>query len=164
VASACSSLDKSPLYRELRKGLEDKKDEPGAADFYYGEMEMRRQGKRQEFHRTRGLSAATEYAILTVYWLVSGYGLRACRALASLAAVVLASSAMFALWGFDGTSGLNELPTALLFSTQVATALLRNPDPRALTTFGEWIQIMLRLTGPVLLGLALLSVRSRVKR
>jgi len=27
---------------ELRKGLEDAKNEPGAADFYYGEMEMRR--------------------------------------------------------------------------------------------------------------------------
>ena len=30
------------LYRALRKGREDAKDEPGAADFYYGEMEMRR--------------------------------------------------------------------------------------------------------------------------
>ena len=30
------------LYRELRKGREDAKDEPGAADFYYGECEMRR--------------------------------------------------------------------------------------------------------------------------
>jgi hypothetical protein len=28
-------------YRALRKGREDSKDEPGAADFYYGEMEMR---------------------------------------------------------------------------------------------------------------------------
>jgi hypothetical protein len=26
------------LYRELRKGREDRKDEPGAADFYYGEL------------------------------------------------------------------------------------------------------------------------------
>jgi Pentapeptide repeats (9 copies) len=30
------------LYRALRKGRENAKDEPGAADFYYGEMEMRR--------------------------------------------------------------------------------------------------------------------------
>lgn len=29
-------------YRQLRKGFEDGKNEPGAADFYYGEMEMRR--------------------------------------------------------------------------------------------------------------------------
>ena len=30
------------LYRALRKGREEAKDEPGAADYYYGEMEMRR--------------------------------------------------------------------------------------------------------------------------
>jgi hypothetical protein len=29
------------VYRDLRKGREDAKDEPGAADFYYGEMEKR---------------------------------------------------------------------------------------------------------------------------
>jgi hypothetical protein len=29
------------LYRALRKAQEDNKNEPGAADFYYGEMEMR---------------------------------------------------------------------------------------------------------------------------
>ncbi|MFE6838585.1 pentapeptide repeat-containing protein [Streptomyces sp. NPDC057705] len=32
------------LYRQLRKAFEDGKDEPGAADFYYAEMEMRRLG------------------------------------------------------------------------------------------------------------------------
>ena len=30
------------IYRELRAGQEGRKDEPGSADFYYGEMEMRR--------------------------------------------------------------------------------------------------------------------------
>jgi hypothetical protein len=34
------------LYRALRKGREDIKDEPGAADFYSGEMEMRRRAQR----------------------------------------------------------------------------------------------------------------------
>ncbi|WP_328587086.1 MULTISPECIES: hypothetical protein [Streptomyces] len=32
----------APVYRALRKAFEDSKNEPGAADFYYGEMEMRR--------------------------------------------------------------------------------------------------------------------------
>jgi uncharacterized protein YjbI with pentapeptide repeats len=163
----------APLYRDLRKGLEDKKDEPGAADFYYGEMEMRRHDKRGAVHLERtlrfrnggfGISAAAEYAILSLYWLVSGYGLRAWRAFASLAAVVLVASVIFAFWGFDRKSGLDELPSALLFSTQATTALLRGPDPRALTTVGEWQLIALRLIGPVLLGLAVLSVRGRVKR
>ncbi|WP_127355932.1 pentapeptide repeat-containing protein [Actinacidiphila soli] len=32
----------APVYRALRKAFEDSKNEPDAADFYYGEMEMRR--------------------------------------------------------------------------------------------------------------------------
>jgi len=34
--------ENAKLYRALHKRREDSKDEPGAADFYYGEMEMRR--------------------------------------------------------------------------------------------------------------------------
>src|SRR5215212_4945182 len=41
------------IYRALRKGREDNKDEPGAADFYYGEMEMRRHAKRAQIRRER---------------------------------------------------------------------------------------------------------------
>jgi uncharacterized protein YjbI with pentapeptide repeats len=163
----------APLYRQLRKGLEDSKDEPGAADFYYGEMEMRRHDKRQQLHLERilrfrngsfGISAAAEWAILTLYWLVSGYGLRAWRALASLTAVVLVASVIFAFWGFAAAAGWGDLRPALIHSAQATTALLRGPDPRRLTDVGEWTQIALRLIGPVLLGLAVLSVRGRVKR
>ncbi|MFF7929078.1 pentapeptide repeat-containing protein [Streptomyces mirabilis] len=35
-------VDIAALYRQLRKAFEDGKNEPGAADFYYGECEMRR--------------------------------------------------------------------------------------------------------------------------
>jgi uncharacterized protein YjbI with pentapeptide repeats len=184
-------------YRALRKGREDNKDEPGAADFYYGEMEMRRHAKRAQIRRehrrdTRGTasSAAIEYAILWLYWAVSGYGLRAWRALATLAAVVLLAGGIFAFWGFDPPpepafrivdvdaagapiyerqpsrqrpAGLDELPGAVRFSAQAATALLRGPD-RPLTGLGEWLHMALRLVGPVLLGLAVLSIRGRVKR
>jgi hypothetical protein len=68
------------LYRALRKAREDAKDEPGAADFYYGEMEMR----RHDADRPRA-----ERAILHAYWAISGYGLRASRAFAMFAAVVI---------------------------------------------------------------------------
>jgi uncharacterized protein YjbI with pentapeptide repeats len=78
------SVEIAALYRTLRKGREDGKDEPGAADFYYGEMEMRRHSRRELVSRSwqRGhpgglFAAATEYVILWWYWLISGYGLRA---------------------------------------------------------------------------------------
>jgi hypothetical protein len=52
------------LYRALRKSMEDRKDQPGAADFYYGEMEMRR-------HSARRLSG--EALLLSLFWASSGY-------------------------------------------------------------------------------------------
>ena len=67
------------LYRALRKGREDAKDEPGAADFYYGEMEMRRHVGRTsdrpaDNHASVLSRGRVERSILTAYWLVSGYG------------------------------------------------------------------------------------------
>jgi hypothetical protein len=52
---------------------------------------------------------------------------------------------------------------ALAFSAESATSLLRGPD-RALTPLGEWTQVAVRLLGPVLFGLAVLSLRGRIKR
>jgi len=170
----------SQLYRALRKGQEDRKDEPGAADFYYGEMEMRRQATPPR---------SFERALLGLYWLVSGYGLRASRAIGALLLVVLVASLVFAGPGFKpskeprcvvvgATSAgtpmyrcrydreptyRTQLPTALAYSAESATSLLRGPD-RALTLVGQWTQVALRLLGPVLLGLAVLSLRGRVKR
>ncbi|WP_258177221.1 pentapeptide repeat-containing protein [Streptomyces solincola] len=60
------------LYRQIRKSLEDGKNEPDAADFYYGECDMR----RHDTTRPRG-----ERMLLSAYWALSGYGLRASRAL-----------------------------------------------------------------------------------
>jgi hypothetical protein len=52
------------LYRAFRKGGEDAKDEPDAADFYYGEMEMRRHADgRGEVYRGQ-----VGRAILTLYF------------------------------------------------------------------------------------------------
>jgi hypothetical protein len=157
------------LYRELRKGREGAKDEPGAADFYYGECEMRRHDAD---------TPRAERLVLWVYWLLSGYALRAWRALAALVVVVVLAGVVLAFWGFpsaapsfrpaavdrggalvyqqqaaDPPPGLARLPDAIRFSARSATALLRGPD-RALTPLGEWLEIGLRFMGPVLLGLA----------
>jgi uncharacterized protein YjbI with pentapeptide repeats len=139
------------LYRDLRKAREDAKDEPGAADFYYGEMEMRR------LDSTR---AWPERTILFFYWLMSGYGLRAWRALTSLGALWLLFSALFAWAGFAAT---HSFRTAAVYTARMAIGL---PNPRLLPTTltGDVLQIVWRLAAPVLLGLAVLSIRGRVKR
>ncbi len=143
------------LYRALRKGREDAKDEPGAADFYYGEMEMRRHDPNTSY---------AERLVLLGYWLLSGYALRASRALAwllgvlTLAAVLLAAVGLAqpaADWSFPARLG-----TAAMATLEGAT--FRTSEQ--LTYTGRLIQILLRFAAPVLFGLALLSIRGRVKR
>ena len=80
----------APVYRQLRKSFEDGKHEPGAADFYYGEMEMRR--------RADDIPSG-ERRLLTLYWALSGYGLRASRALTWLLAAMTLTVLVMMLWG-----------------------------------------------------------------
>jgi hypothetical protein len=52
---------------------------------------------------------------------------------------------------------------AVVYGARTVIGLARDPQPR-LTRWGDILQILLRILGPVLLGLAILSVRGRVKR
>jgi uncharacterized protein YjbI with pentapeptide repeats len=186
------------LYRALRKGREDSKDEPGAADFYYGEMEMRRHARRKRSPQRwleqdwgTSVAARSEYVILWLYWLTSGYGLRAWRALAAFLVLLVIAANLFTHGGFASSEVAtaasttatsypaptatpspppNTIPTAdtsfggaLVYSARTVIGLTREPQPR-LTRFGDVVQILLRILGPVLLGLAVLSVRGRAKR
>jgi uncharacterized protein YjbI with pentapeptide repeats len=144
------------IYRALRKGREDNKDEPGAADFYYGEMEMRRHDPTKP---------RAERLVLFLYWLFSGYALRASRALAWLLGVLAVASLLLAAVGFQqspaGWSFPARLGTAVLVALEGA---LFRASEQQLAYLGRLIQIALRFAGPVLLGLAVLSIRGRVKR
>jgi uncharacterized protein YjbI with pentapeptide repeats len=177
----------APLYRSLRKAEEDAKHEPGAADFYYGEMEMRRHARGTPW---------VEKRLLWAYWLVAGYGLRASRALLALLVVLVAATAIIAAVGFPTpaqpanapvtgtiTGGpavqhlrLDPAPTpppepqrsflarcGTAWWIALEAAAFRSPD-QSLTPAGRHVQTVVRFFGPLLLGLALLSVRGRVKR
>jgi hypothetical protein len=155
-----SAREVANLYRSLRKGREDNKDEPGAADFYYGEMELRR----------KATPPSAERAILSAYWLISGYGLRAWRALAGLLITLTLFGWLMVTVGFEQ---MRPAPGSPLAATSFVDAMLGGartaiglpyPSQPSLTDWGELLQILLRLIVPVLLGLAVLSVRGRVKR
>jgi hypothetical protein len=133
------------LYRSLRKSFEDSKNEAGAGDFYYGEMEARRKSDE---------SLVAERAILTVYWVLSGYGQRAWRALAALLVVIAAVTTVLVVAGQD---------FGLAARVALGTALSKDPQVE-LTATGEWVVLVARFLGPVLLALAVLAVRARVKR
>ncbi|MFE9610873.1 pentapeptide repeat-containing protein [Streptomyces sp. NPDC006012] len=176
----------APVYRQLRKALEDGKNEPGAADFYYGEMEMR----RHDSEAPRG-----ERMILGLYWAVSGYGLRAVRALAWLGLATTATVLAMMLWGLpqddpdpvskgridDRSVTLTtktpdpvnpEGPYRRRLSTArfeqslrvVANSVIFRASGQDLTTAGTYVEMATRLVEPALLGLAVLAVRSRVRR
>lgn len=159
------------IYRALRTGQEAAGNQAGAADFYYGEMEMRR--------RTAARTAADrgERALLWLYWAISGYGLRASRALIGLICLVAGAAAFMHRFGFvdpvspfgGPQSTVPTDPTGLLSSSSLvytlgAVSSLIGTEDVALTTAGLWIRAVVRLVGPLLLGLALLALRGRVKR
>ncbi len=139
------------IYRGLRKSLEESKDYAGASDLYYGEMEMKL--------RTDSTPPA-DRAIIAVYWALSGYGLRASRSLLALALVLAVFSALFATVGFASNESLLD---GLLHSTRTA-ALFPLGDDIELTQAGQAFQIILRVAGPVLIGLSALALRTRIKR
>lgn len=131
-----------------------------------------------------------EVLLITGYWLLSGYGLRAWRALTALVILIAAATVLFVAVGFDHTSvtvyrpipprGSKSAPTyvvtnipasrpgwvtALDYSVQAATSLIRSPQsPPPLTSTGKVLEIFLRFAGPGLLALAVLALRARVKR
>ena len=150
------------IYRALRKSREDGKDQSGAGDFYYGEMEMRRRcGATEPKEGSRALFVPRpERCIIWLYWLVSGYGLRASRALAALALTLTLLAVPLDEWGFRPDRSYGR---ALLFAVESTISPLRAPAVH-LTASGEVLQIALRLAGPLLLGLAALALRNRVKR
>ncbi|GAA2402250.1 hypothetical protein GCM10010420_31690 [Streptomyces glaucosporus] len=176
------------LYRQIRKSLEDGKNEPDAADFYYGEMEMR----RHDTTRPRG-----ERALLAAYWALSGYGLRATRALGWLLGAMTATVLALMLWGLPAEVPRPTTTGRQVASGQTLTLVTDTPDPRNpagpwsgrltaerfekalrvvinsvvfrssgqdLTTAGTYTEMASRFAEPALLGLAVLAVRSRVKR
>jgi hypothetical protein len=151
------------LYRALRKAREEDKDQAGAGDLYYGEMEMRRKISLPR-KGTRGRARArSDRAILIAYWLLSGYGLKASRALIILLITVGLGSLGLWAWGFNPDPPYTR---ALLYSTESTSSLFRLPNAPGLdiTYTGERIEIALRILGPLLIALAVLALRSRVKR
>ncbi|RII13369.1 hypothetical protein DSC45_23755 [Streptomyces sp. YIM 130001] len=176
----------APVYRQLRKTFEDGKHEPGAADFYYGEMEMRRHADDIPW---------AERSLLAAYWAISGYGLRASRALGWLLLAMTATVLAMMLWGLPKDDPKPESTGTVdgqRISMTTDTANPVNPDGpyrerlsagrfekslqvvinsvvfrssgQELTTRGTYTEMLSRIGEPVLLGLAVLAVRGRIKR
>ena len=146
-----STSQVASVYAELRRSFEMRSNEPGASDFYYGEMEMRRQNPN---------GAISERTIIWLYWIVSGYGLRAWRAFFWLGLLITAATIALAKYG--QTKVPASATSELLLSLKATFHALG--QPKDLTTAGEYILLALSIMGPVLFALCVLAIRGRVKR
>ena len=96
------------------------------------------------------------------YWLVSGYGLRASRSLAGLAGLILIAAVVLRYAGFPGVTP--DFGPCVLYAAGSVVSLDLGHVPGVLTNWGDVVRLALRIGGPILLGLAALAVRGRVKR
>jgi hypothetical protein len=139
------------VYRELRRSFEAKSDEPGAADFYYGEMEMRR------YNREAGLA---ERLIVWIYWLISGYGLRSLRAFVCLTLLMVICGIIMSFDGFS--TGPANWQTGILYCISAPFPSVYGEI--SLTTLGRIVTVVVRVLSPILFAMGLLAIRGRVKR
>ena len=144
-------------YRDLRRQLESGGNVHGGGDFYYGEMAARR---RQAPWFSAG------YWILTVYWLVSGYGTRAWTAVASWFLLTIAGTRLLLIGGVSLRDPDEELAGMEVwrFVLEASLSFFRPTNAPLLSVPETLIILVVRILGPVLFGMAGLAVRNQVKR
>ena len=150
------------VYRQLRAGLESSKAAPAAADFYYGEMEMRR------FAAPCGV----ERGLLATYKWFGGYGVRALRPFATYLALLAITAAGFRCRttylvtdpkaAGDGLN-LHHFGEAAAYAARNSISLLSAPTT-GLTAAGTFVLIADRFLAVTLLALTVLALRARVQR
>lgn len=131
----------APLYRQFRRSLIRSGNEASAADFYYGEMEMRRHDRLRPLRERWPVAA---------YWALSGYGLLVSRALGWLIATFFSAVLVMMLWGIPGAD-LQISATGSLRHERITltTQMLPAPAPTGpvyerltLPRFGKSVQVV----------------------
>jgi uncharacterized protein YjbI with pentapeptide repeats len=148
------------LYRQLKQNYEDRRDYERASDFHYGEKEMRRKNPK-----TRpGLRF-----LLTLYWLISGYGERWGLPLIWMGGLIVASTLSYLRWGLlrfkdsGPVLGWTNIWETFLYSFKAMTFLKpSNFEPAGLG--GDLIYTAQSVLGPLLIALSALAIRQRLKR
>jgi len=153
------------VYRQLRTTLEATKAFSAAADFFYGEMEMRRLAAPR---------MSAERILLALYKLACGYGVRASRALATYVAVLLLTGAALRYgtsWFVAESSKVTASPGLHLTDYWDCVAIAARNSvtffggvSEGWTAAGVALMFVVRLIGPAAFAFMLLALRSRVQR
>jgi len=150
-------------YRELKHGYEDRKDYARAGDFHVGEKEMRLRNPA---------TPLGDRALLFFYRLISRYGERVWLPLAWLAGLVVVSAVIYVMSGAEVSieagdavgaldpSSASDWGRGLLYSLRTSVLLIG-------AVLDGWLGLLntaQRVLGPILIALAALAVRQRLRR
>lgn len=140
------------VYRELRTALESSGNAPGASDFYYGEMEMRRKGSRL---------MSPERPMLAAYRWTSGYGTRPLRAFLTLLMFLGVVGAIFSL-----LSLYKDHPWfgSSVDATALAVNVARPIGGSGMSSTEQLAALATKVVGVSLFAIWVFALRSRVKR
>jgi hypothetical protein len=135
--------------RRLLTNAEENREYPLANEFHYWSMDA----LRKKGWRSLGL-------VGTLYWGLSGYGVRAARAFLVLVGICAAFAALYMIFG---PPKLEDLGQALVYSLGAVARL--NPEPRP-TEPGvfQFLVIVEGLLGPLQIALLALAIRRKVMR
>ena len=142
--------------RQLMNNAEENRDYPTANEFHYWSMEA----QRKEGWSQLGL-------IGTLYWALSGYGVRAARALWVLVAMWAAFTLLYVLVDpsefNDFGRGISYLWQAAVYSLLALTRLSPEPKPEEPGTFQFFVGLE-GILGPLQIALLALAIRRKVMR
>jgi uncharacterized protein YjbI with pentapeptide repeats len=163
-AKALTSAQLRELYRSIRVGSEQAGDSQSSNDFYYSEMVMRR---RAAWEKGR----FDVWFILALYGTISGFGLKVIRPLCGLVALVLIASTVAWRSGPFNPECLGSPPAcpnlslseSVQYMARAAVSFSQEPGNN-LEYWEQWLQLLVRFSGPALLALAILGIRSKVRR
>jgi uncharacterized protein YjbI with pentapeptide repeats len=150
------------MYRELKQNFETRHDYERAGDFHISENEMRR--------RNPGTPTGLK-CLLTLYWLLSGYGERYGRPLICAAVLLFGVTAAELQQGVVDRHTHQSLSIArardwlALAHYNLRTILLLRPTNLDLPSeLARVFDTFLSIAGPLVIGLFALSLRQRLRR
>jgi uncharacterized protein YjbI with pentapeptide repeats len=144
------------LYRNLQENYKQAGDYKNLGDFHYGEMEMHRRASKWRWF---------PFYWYNLYWFLSGYGERPCRALGWLAGFLLALPLLVWGVGLDSVTGGTAPGFLETFTYIFEKATFQRPPLLANLNFlGSFISNLSLLIIPGQAALFLLALRNRLGR
>jgi len=157
-------------YRRLSRNYEDNREYPIANEFHYWSMDATRRRdwsffedlSWRDLRKWESWPAIVRHfgLITTLYFLLSGYGVRAARAFWVLAGMCAAFAVLYIMFG---PPKLQDLAQAVVYSLGAAARLNPEPRPNEPGLF-QFLVIAEGLLGPLQIGLLLLALRRKVMR